>query len=140
MFVPYHCSSEQRPDLMQQSYTFSKEEKLKSRKLIGRIFEEGHVVKAYPIRIQFIFHDYDNLPTAQAGFSVPKRNFKLAVDRNRIKRQLKEVYRLHKADLINLLERRDKKMSLMIICTTKEKLPYETLEKLILKAIAKIKV
>lgn len=125
---------------MQPSYTFPNEEKLKSRKLIGKIFEEGHVVKAYPIRIQFIFHDYDNLPTAQAGFSVPKRNFKLAVDRNRIKRQLREVYRLHKLSLIDRLEENNKKVALMIICTAREKLPYDMLEKLILKAIAKIKV
>jgi len=125
---------------MQPSYTFPNEEKLKSRKLIGKIFEEGHVVKAYPIRIQFIFHDYDNLPTAQAGFSVPKRNFKLAVDRNRIKRQLREVYRLHKLSLIDRLEENNKKVALMIICTAQEKLPYDILEKLILKAIAKIKV
>ena len=76
---------------------FPKEEKLKSRKLIEQIFAEGESRKKFPVKVVFI--PQETLKTHQAAFSVPKRNFKLAATRNRIKRQMREAYRLQKKEV-----------------------------------------
>jgi len=120
--------------------TFPKEEKLKSRKLIGQIFSEGSVVKAYPIRIQFIFHDIEDFPPCQVGVSVPKRIFKKAVDRNRIKRQIKEAYRLNKSQFVDTLIRKQKKLAMMIIFSSKDKLDYSKIEELMISVLDKIRI
>lgn len=76
---------------------FPKSEKLKSRKLIEQLFSEGKSQTIYPIKLFFL--ERSELDNHQAAFAVPKRNFKLAVDRNRIKRQMREAYRLNKSVL-----------------------------------------
>lgn len=77
-------------------FTLSKVERLKSKKLIGKLFEEGSSLKVYPFKLIYLkISDTTDIPI-QAAFSVPKRRFKKAVDRNRIKRLLKEAYRLEK--------------------------------------------
>ena len=73
--------------------TLGKTERLKSRKLIKKLFEEGISIKNYPFRLVYIATE---TPPIKSSFSVPKRNFKKAVDRNRIKRLIKEAYRLEK--------------------------------------------
>ena len=77
-------------------YTLGKEERLKSRKIIGRLYEEGKVIKAYPLRMVYLQTIHTSDFPCQVGVSVAKRNFKKAVDRNRIKRLLRESYRLQK--------------------------------------------
>jgi len=84
-------------------HTFGKQERLKSRKLIGKLFEEGSSVKKFPVRLVFLQTAHTSDFLVQASFSVPKRNFKKAVDRNRIKRLMREVYRLEKNDLYERL-------------------------------------
>jgi ribonuclease P protein component len=85
-------------------YTFGKPEKLKSRKLIGKLFEDGKSVKKFPIRLVYLQIKHTSDAPVQAAFSVPKRNFKRAVDRNRIKRLLREAYRHEKGALYKELK------------------------------------
>lgn len=82
-------------------YTFGKEERLKSRKIIGRLYEEGKSIKVFPLRMVYLQTSHTSDFPCQAGVSVPKRNFKRAVDRNRIKRLLRESYRLEKHTVYN---------------------------------------
>ncbi|APD07170.1 ribonuclease P [Flavobacteriaceae bacterium UJ101] len=82
---------------MIKRYTLSKEEKLKSKKSIERLFSEGKSFVQHPIRIVYIKNETSDIN--QVAFSVSKRNFKLAVDRNRVKRLMREAYRLNKYDL-----------------------------------------
>ena len=77
-------------------YTLGREERLKSKKLIERLYVEKNYVKAFPLRMIFMQTEHTSNFPAQVGVSVPKRNFKLAVDRNRIKRLMRETYRLQK--------------------------------------------
>ena len=77
-------------------HTLGKEERLKSRKLIGKLYEEGKTLKKFPLKMVYIQTEHTSNYPAQVGVSVPKRNFKKAVDRNRIKRLLRESYRLQK--------------------------------------------
>ena len=80
--------------------TLGKTERLKSKKLIKKLFEEGVSIKNFPFRLVYITTEK---PPIKSSFSVPKRNFKKAVDRNRIKRLIKEAYRLEKKNLVKTL-------------------------------------
>jgi ribonuclease P protein component len=81
--------------------TYSKKDKLKSKKLIEQLFTKGQSVSAFPLRLVFIPTTFDDEVAAKTGVSVSKRHFKTAVDRNRIKRLMRESYRLNKAVYFN---------------------------------------
>ena len=85
------------------SATYSKKEKLKSKKLIDQLFTEGQSVSAFPLRLVYLGMAFDDNIIAKTGVSVSKRNFKTAVDRNKIKRLLREAYRQNKAGFFNNL-------------------------------------
>ena len=107
-----------------QQFTYHKKERLKKRKDIETLFKEGKTFGAYPFRLY-----YRALPTAiegsqevvlQAGVSVSKKYFKRAVDRNRIKRLMREGYRLQKGGLILAVQAKSVALHLFIIYTGKE--------------------
>jgi len=106
------------------SFRFPKSEKLKSRKTIELLFEEGKSVSKFPIKLFYI--PVKNSEKTQAGFTVPKRNFHKAIDRNRIKRQVREAYRLQK-HLLKLDNGAE--FALFFLYIGKEKLPYTKIEK-----------
>ena len=106
-------------------YTLGKEEKLKSKKLIEQLFSEGTRVKSYPIQLIFLPVQHGAEFPIKVGFSVPKRSVKLAVYRNRIKRQLREVYRKNK---YLFSEKIDKNYIFMVIYMGKEEIKYDDLE------------
>jgi len=81
--------------------TFSKAEKLKSKKLIEALFQEGKSISAYPLRLVYLKTEFEDNIAAKTGVSVNKRNFKHAVDRNRIKRLMREAFRLNKHQYFN---------------------------------------
>ena len=81
--------------------TYSKKDKLKSKKLIDKLFVEGQSVSAFPLRLVFMPAVFDDDVMVKTGVSVSKRNFKTAVSRNRIKRLMRESYRLNKAVYFN---------------------------------------
>lgn len=83
------------------SCNLPKEERLYHKKLIEKVFKSPFVVKSYPLLFSFYFEDSPNTNPNAVLFSVSKRKFKRAVDRNRIKRLMREVYRLNKNLLIN---------------------------------------
>jgi len=82
-------------------FTFPKKEKLKSQKLIEKLFLEGKAVTSFPIRLLYLQTDFEDGSKIKTGVSVSKRNFKKAVDRNCIKRLLREAYRLNKPEYFN---------------------------------------
>tara|TARA_R110002049_G_scaffold292252_3_gene476660 strand:- start:7695 stop:8135 length:441 start_codon:yes stop_codon:yes gene_type:complete len=85
------------------TFTFNKKEKLKSKKRIDQLFAEGQSVSAYPLRLVYLQTAFDENVIAKTGVSVSKRHFKTAVNRNRIKRLMRESYRLNKAVYFNNL-------------------------------------
>jgi ribonuclease P protein component len=105
---------------MVKKFTLKKAERLKRRKIIEQLFGEGRAVTAFPIRVQFKMVDELLAVSLQAGFSVSSRNFKRAVDRNRIKRLMREAYRLQKAPLEQALQTKQRRLSLFLIYTGKE--------------------
>ncbi|WP_095074878.1 ribonuclease P protein component [Tenacibaculum jejuense] len=120
-------------------FTLGKQERLKSRKLITQLFSEGKSVKVFPLRMVYLQTDhFSNFPV-QCAVSVPKRNFKKAVDRNRIKRLLRESYRLQKNIVYSEV---DKPYVFMISYLAKEEWQFANLknsmEKLLVKFTEKI--
>ena len=103
--------------------TFNKTEKLKSQKLIEKLFLEGKSVVAYPLRLVFIETTFDDNVKVKAGISVSKRHFKNAVDRNRIKRLMREAYRLNKANYFNNITTQ---YALMILYIGKDGTEFDT--------------
>ncbi|MCL7761859.1 ribonuclease P protein component [Polaribacter sp. Z014] len=120
-------------------HTLGKEERLKSKKLIEKLYLERNSVKAFPLRMIFLQTEHTSKFPAQVGVSVPKRNFKLAVDRNRIKRLMRESYRLQKEIVYNNIEQ---PYVFMISYIGKEKCTYEEMylkmEKLLTRFVSEI--
>jgi len=117
-------------------FTFRKDEILRKKKLIDRLFAEGTTFFIYPFKVFCLSAPLETTFPAQILISVGKRSFKLAVDRNRIKRQVREAYRLNKQHLYDHLEKSRQQCALGIIYTAKVHLPTEDLE-IKIKAVLK---
>jgi ribonuclease P protein component len=114
---------------------FGKDYKLCSRSLIEEVFKQGESVKSYPLKL--IYLKTDKLTSTkyfQIAISVPKRNFKSAVDRNYIKRMLREVIRKNKLLIEPFLIQQDKKLALFLIFGDKEMPDLTFLDKRMKKA------
>ena len=123
---------------------FSKSERLYLKKDISTLFEKGEKWHNYPIRTLL------NIESGQEGtsevcmlVSVSKRNFKKAVDRNRLKRQIREAYRLNKHILYQPIydpssESAPIKVHIGLIYTSKVKEPWELIEKKVIRCLHEI--
>ena len=105
--------------------SFSEKEKNKSKKTIEKLFEEGRSLSAFPLRLVYLGTTFEDEVIVKTGVSVSKRNFKLAVDRNRIKRLMREAYRLNKNTYFNNMTT---PYALMILYIGKEKPDYHGIE------------
>ena len=108
-----------------QRYFYKKEDKLKSRKVIEELFAKGKNFSNFPLKVIWVPHN--QMAVLQAGVGVSSRNFKKAVDRNRIKRLMREAYRLQKHMLNESLERKQQKMSVFFLYLGKELPEYDLL-------------
>jgi ribonuclease P protein component len=112
-----------------QRYHFKKEDKLKSRKAIEALFSTGKSFSQYPFK--FIWLPQNNIAHLQAGVGVSSKQFKKAVDRNRIKRLMREAWRLKKNPLQEQLLANEKHLSVFILYIGKEVPEYNlVLEKI----------
>lgn len=100
---------------------------MKSRKLIGHLFSNGESLNAPPIKL--LYDVSDNVFDLKAGVTVSSRNFKKATDRNKIKRLLREAYRLQKLPLQQFLLQHNKAVALFFIYTGKEIPLYNEVDK-----------
>ncbi|MDQ3015832.1 MAG: ribonuclease P protein component [Bacteroidota bacterium] len=100
-------------------YTLSKQERLSSLKDIDALFESGLSFSKYPLRLVWRTPIEDPVSPVRVMFSVPKKKFSNAVDRNRVKRVLRENYRLLKPDFYEKLPK-NMPLHLGIMYTGKE--------------------
>lgn len=118
-------------------------ERLSSRKIIGSLFEEGSSLYSYPFTIAWMESDPTQQYPARVAISVPKKRLKRAVDRNRVKRVVREAWRHNKTVLYEALEQQNITIVLMLIYTGTG-IPSQAdiniaIEKLILKLLIAIK-
>ncbi|WP_342769427.1 ribonuclease P protein component [Mucilaginibacter oryzae] len=121
---------------MATMYTFKKEERLCNKRLIDKLFHNGSSFLCYPFRVSWLLNTEPQLYPAQILFSVSKKRYKHAVDRNTIKRLMRETYRLNKQQqLYQALQLADKKVLISVGYVGKEIEPYLFLEKKMLKLL-----
>lgn len=91
--------------------TLGKSERLCSKSIIDRLFKGGlsRSMSAYPIRVVYTEIDSADVASCQMLVSVPKKCFKRAVKRNRVKRQVREAYRQHKNIIADKLAKHEGK-------------------------------
>jgi ribonuclease P protein component len=109
--------------------TLGKEYKLCSKKIITAIFENKQRVKQFPLVAMFQITELPTNTAFQIVFSAPKRTFRKAHDRNRIKRLCKETVRKNKSILEEYLNQVQQQLALFLVYSHSEELPYEVLFK-----------
>ena len=119
--------------------TYPRTEKLKSRKVIQQLFAEGKSVTASPVKCFYLVNASDLSETLQTGVGASARNFKKAVHRNRIKRLLREAYRLNNQSLHQKLEEKKIRVALFILFIGKELPTLPTIETAVQTALEKLR-
>ena len=119
--------------------TFSKEERLCSRRSLDLLFKNGSSFLLYPFRISYIYVSEPVVAPVQVVINVSKKRYKRAVDRNVIKRRSREAYRLHKQEyLYNLLKPSSQLLLLSIQFIGKQKYEFDFMEKKMINMFRKL--
>jgi len=121
-----------------KKFTLGKDERLKSRKQLEQLFAEGKKITVAPFRISYLILPSEK-PSLQFGVGVSNKNFKRAVDRNRIKRLVREAWRLGKNELKEKMKDEQKQGNIFFIYTGKELPDYKLVSEKINSAIRKLK-
>ncbi|NNM93838.1 MAG: ribonuclease P protein component [Bacteroidia bacterium] len=105
-----------------------KMERLHGKKSIEALFRSGSSYTASPIRMLYIARGIPDAGSMAAAFSVPSKTFKNAVDRNLLKRRMREAYRQNKTTLYDTVRKAKVQCTAMFIYIAKSKLPYSEIE------------
>lgn len=123
-----------------ERFTLSKEERICSKKLINELFTgNGRSMTAFPLRVVFMKRTIvDDQPHAAMLVSVPKRYFKHAVDRNRVKRQVREAFRRNKSIITQNLTDDHEAVAMAFVWLTNEKFPSSEVENRMVRLLTRI--
>lgn len=123
-----------------ERFTLSKEERICSKKLINELFTgNGRSMTAFPLRVVFMKRTIvDDQPRAAMLVSVPKRYFKHAVDRNRVKRQVREAFRRNKSIITQNLTDDHDAVTMAFVWLTNEKYPSSEVENRMVRLLTRI--
>ncbi|HEX7905781.1 MAG TPA: ribonuclease P protein component [Chitinophagaceae bacterium] len=126
---------------MAKQFTLGKDERLKSRKAIEQLFKEGKRFTVSPFRVYYLLIAGTQTQRLQFGIGVSAKNFKKAVDRNKVKRLTREAYRLQKNLLQDQLKKKNRGLHLFLIYTINELPDYKLVNDkvdLILKKLSRL--
>jgi ribonuclease P protein component len=115
-------------------FTFTREERLNKETWIKELFEKGISLKIYPFRVLHLRHPEQEYPFNQVLISVSIKNFKRAVDRNLLKRRIREAYRVQKDVLQS-----DHKLLIALIYTSRAIEPFDKIKEGTLKIFESIR-
>ena len=122
---------------MTKKFTLGKDERLKSRKQIEELFAKGQKFSSGFFRVHFLI-DNSAGSALQFGIGVSNKNFKRAVDRNKIKRLAREAWRVQKNELKEKLSASEKRINVFLIYTGKTIAIYSEVVEAIQKVISKL--
>ena len=121
--------------------TLRKHDKLKSSLEIEALYHENQFVVAYPLKCYYSFSETtENSCLIRAAFAVPKKTFKHAIDRNTLKRRMREAYRLNYRKIFEeFITQNDKQLKLFFIYVGKEIFDYENIERSMQKNLVNLR-
>ncbi len=120
-------------------FKFKKQERLCSKKSIEKLYKEGKTILLYPLKITYLItNEQDFSFPAKVLFVVPKKKFKKAVQRNRIKRLLRENYRLSKNVFYQVLKSKEKNILISISYIANEEKKFDEINDATKLALHKI--
>ena len=124
---------------MTTKYSFGKEERLKSSLAIQELLKSGHSISRFPFKIYWSdsANESQKFP-ARTAILVPKRKFKRAVDRNLMKRRIREAYRLNKNLIYETLEDKNLNINMVILFLADEYISFEQLDACICSLFSKL--
>lgn len=125
-------------DRMAKPFGLPKTEKLKSRKQTDALFAGGKGFSVFPLRVMYSFAEAPEAPGVQIGVSASKRLYKKAVHRNRIKRLLREAYRLQKEELLQTVKASNKRGIIFFLFTDKTLPSFEAVKAAMAKSLKKL--
>jgi len=126
-------------EVISMKKTFKKEERLCSKSDIDALFHSSSSFVVYPYRVVYTYLPAD-IAAAKVIISVSKRRFKKAHDRNRIKRLMREAYRLQKGDLLYpFIQEKVLNLHFAIQYIAKEELPFKVMEEKMIKMLNQLK-
>jgi ribonuclease P protein component len=120
---------------MAKQFTLGKNERLKSSKAIEQLFKEGKKITEPPFRV---FYANQDVKCLLLGVGAGTKNFSHASDRNRIKRLIREAWRLQKNDLTEALHKQGTGLHVFIICNGKEVPQFPVVSEAVSKLITKL--
>ena len=120
------------------NYKFRKEEKIVGENRIDSLFIEGKSFVAFPLRVVYLKTELSLSSPLSVLVSVPKKRIKSAVKRNRIKRQVREAYRLNKHYLEAVTESIDHHLDIAFVFVREELMEYSIIEKGMRKGLTEI--
>jgi len=109
--------------------SFSKSEHLCGEKRITRLYSEGDAFIAYPLRVVFLIEPKNDIESSSVLVGVPKKRFKRAVKRNRLKRIMREAYRLNKQLIIEKLDEKHLQIHIAFNYVSDEVMDFPAIEK-----------
>ena len=124
--------------MTEKKHSFSKTERLKNNKEISRVIKDGIFLFSEHISLTYIESTDLNSGFNKVAVSIPKKKFKSAVKRNKLKRQIKEVYRLNK-DIINTVsDETAVYYDMMFIYRLKVMIPFQSIKDEVLSLLNKM--
>lgn len=112
--------------------------RLKSQKLIGQLFKSSQSAFSFPLLLKYIeLPDEPGVQRLAVGFSVPKKSFRTAVKRNRIKRLMREAFRKQRSEWLGPCEE-GSGWAMMWICVSDQEPEYEQVHQAVRKCLRKL--
>jgi len=124
--------------MTEQNRTYPRSEKLKSRKLIQELFAKGKSVSVAPVKCLFLLKPEGMNELIQTGVGVSARNFRKSVQRNRIKRMMREAYRNNNHSLHQALSQQQTSLALFMLYLGKDMPQWDELQTAVKLALNKL--
>ncbi|NLA62095.1 MAG: ribonuclease P protein component [Bacteroidales bacterium] len=123
----------------EEKFTFTKAERITGEKRVDAIFASGKSFISYPLRVVYLQHEQSPIHSCSILITVPKKRIKKAVHRNRIKRLIRESYRLNK-ELVNDIEFGEQSLDIAFVYVKDTVSDYKEIQKGVKKALRQIAI